>query len=113
MQKQTNIAFEQVALWGGLYLEQCWLDNHLSHVISMHKRLAYWRWGLSACTTAFDYTGAILNYGCVALPIALGTVRKTLSRKESSVTFTMNAPGVEPGYFAWKAKYSTVESRIR
>lgn len=34
--------------------------------------LVYWRWLLSAVTCALDYAGAVLNFMCVALPVAAG-----------------------------------------
>ena len=64
---------EQVALWYGNEREQEHLQHKLEAAVGNQLRLVMWRWLLSATTIALDYAGAILNFACVALPIAAGT----------------------------------------
>ena len=48
------------------------LQKQLSIAIANQKHLVLWRWLLTAVTLALDYAGAILNFVCVALPVASG-----------------------------------------
>ncbi len=62
----------QIAMWKGNTAELAVLQKHLSTAIGNQQRLVLWRWLLSAVTHALDYAGAILNFVCVALPVAAG-----------------------------------------
>lgn len=64
----------QIAMWGGNAAEAASLQLRLSEAVSNQRRLVMWRWLLSAVTYALDYCGAVLNFVCVALPIATGTL---------------------------------------
>lgn len=48
------------------------LEKRLRFAIANQKHLVLWRWLLSAVTFALDYAGAVLNFVCVALPVATG-----------------------------------------
>ena len=62
----------QIAMWGGYAPEAGSLQLRLSEAVGNQMRLVMWRWLLSAVTFGLDYCGAILNFVCVALPIATG-----------------------------------------
>lgn len=62
----------QIALWKGNEVELFVLQKNLQTAISNQQRLVMWKWLLSAVTHALDYAGAVLNFVCVALPVASG-----------------------------------------
>lgn len=64
--------FGQIALSSGQTTELELLQSDLERAVRNQQRLVLWRWLLSALTHSLDYSGAILNYICVALPVAAG-----------------------------------------
>lgn len=68
----------QIALWKGNVPELQVLQKDLSAAVRNQQRLVMWRWLLSAVTHALDYAGAILNFVCVALPVASGNLSRIL-----------------------------------
>lgn len=59
-------------MWAGQEAELAHVQQHLSAAIRNQLRLVLWRWLLDAVTIALDYAGAVLNFVCVALPVAAG-----------------------------------------
>ena len=62
----------QIAMWGGGCAEHAHLLHRLEAAVANQGRLVMLRWLLTATTLALDYAGAVLNYACVALPVAAG-----------------------------------------
>lgn len=62
----------ELALYRAGAAEEAALDTALMPVLSNQLRLLMWRWLLTACTTGLEYTGALLNYSCIALIVFTG-----------------------------------------
>ena len=69
--KMSGVMY-QIALWKGGLAELEMLQKNLDGALTNQLRLVMWKWLLSAATYALDYAGAVLNFVCVALPIAAG-----------------------------------------
>lgn len=65
-------AAEEAALWRAARPELKGLDHSLGALLRGQRRLVMSRWGLGATTVGLEYSGALLNYCCVALIIFTG-----------------------------------------
>ncbi|KAK9816885.1 hypothetical protein WJX72_006703 [[Myrmecia] bisecta] len=63
---------EEVALCQAGLAIQAYLDATLAAALANQARLVVWHWLLSLSTYGIEYSGALLNYICIAIPVFAG-----------------------------------------
>ena len=93
----TASMVRQIAMWSGQAPELDTLNSALEAAVINQQRLVMWRWLLGALTHAIGYAGAILNFVCVALPIAAGELIKVEHQMKHQTPSASEKP--------WKLEY--------
>eukprot|EP00884_Botryococcus_braunii_P011524 jgi/Botrbrau1/20372/Bobra.0006s0035.1 len=68
-QMRIRVFKEEVAMWRGTGAERAELEREVEGLRRASLCLLMWQWALAGCSTALEYSGALLNYLCVAIPI--------------------------------------------